>query len=131
MAKTARTAKQNLTKRYHIIFDAIGCDAKRIGDEQFVFKLLMEIPRMIGMQILAGPNLIRDRNPDNLGITGIEIISFSHISIHTFTKTREAFVDIFSCKPFDTEKVKRYLYKELKVSPKNVETLTVKYPWER
>ncbi|MBI2409950.1 S-adenosylmethionine decarboxylase [Candidatus Kaiserbacteria bacterium] len=123
--------RKNLTKRYHIIFDAIGCDKKRISDEQFVFKLLMEIPKMIGMKILAGPNLIRDYNPDNLGITGIEIISFSHISIHTFSSTREAFVDIFSCKPFDQEKVRRYLYKELKVSPKNVETLTVKYPWER
>ena len=132
MGKTKnRKQTRNLTKTHHIIFDAIGCDAKLISDETFVFKLLMEIPKLVGMKILAGPNLIRDYNPDNFGITGIAIISFSHISIHTFSNTKEAFVDIFSCRPFDYEKVRRYLYKNFKVSPKNVETLTVKYPWER
>lgn len=129
MTETKKTRK--LTKTYHIIFDAIGCDAKMITDEKFVFKLLMEIPKLIGMKVLAGPNLIRDYNPGNLGITGIEIISFSHISIHTFGNTKEAFVDIFSCRPFDYKKVKNYLYKSFKISPNKVETFEVKYPWER
>ena len=90
---------RRLTKTYHIIFDAIDCDEKLISDEKFVFKLLMEIPKLVNMKILVGPNLVRDYNPDNIGITGIAIISFSHISIHTFSKTREAFVDIFSFPP--------------------------------
>lgn len=122
---------RNLTKTYHIIFDAIECDAKLISDEKFVFKLLMEIPKLVGMKILAGPNLIRDYNPDNTGITGIAIISFSHISIHTFSKTREVFIDVFSCRPFDYQKVRAHLYKRLKLSPSKVESLVVKYPWER
>lgn len=127
--KNKKTRK--LTKTYHIIFDAIGCDEKLISDEKFVFNLLMEIPKLVGMKILAGPNLIRDYNPDNAGITGIAIISFSHISIHTFSKTREVFADIFSCRPFDYEKVRSHLYKSFKVSSNQVETLTIKYPWER
>jgi len=122
---------RRLTKTYHIIFDAIDCDEKLISDEKFVFKLLMEIPKLVNMKILVGPNLVRDYNPDNIGITGIAIISFSHISIHTFSKTREAFVDIFSCRPFDYEKVRKYLYKSFKVPSSKVETLIVKYPWER
>lgn len=130
MEKTKKQTKK-LTKTYHIIFDAIGCDEKLISDEKFVFNLLMEIPKLVGMKILAGPNLMRDYNPNNLGITGIAIISFSHISIHTFSNTKEVFVDVFSCRPFDYEKVRSHLYKSFKISPSNVETLTVKYPWER
>ena len=129
--KKLKKPTEGLTKTYHIVFDAIGCDAKMIADEKFVFRLLMEIPKLVGMKILAGPNIIRDYNPHNLGITGIAIISFSHISIHTFSDTKEVFIDVFSCRPFDYERVKRYLYKTLKISPKNVETLVVKYPWER
>lgn len=128
--KKRKPIKQ-LTKTYHIIFDAIGCDKKMISKESFVFKLLMELPKIVGMKVLVGPNLVKDYDPDNTGITGIEIISFSHIAIHTFDLTGEVFIDVFSCKPFDYKKVKRYLFKKLKIPAKNVQTQEVKYPWER
>lgn len=122
---------RNFTKTWHIIFDAIGCDKKEIADEAFVFNILIEIPKLIGMKILSGPNIVRDYNPDNLGITGVAIVSFSHITIHTFEKTGEIFIDIFSCKPFDYEKVKQYLSDKLKVSVNQVETQEIKYHWEK
>ncbi|MBI4019617.1 MAG: S-adenosylmethionine decarboxylase [Candidatus Aenigmarchaeota archaeon] len=123
-------AARNLMKTYHIIFDAAGCD-KRIDREDFVFQLLMEIPKLIGMKVLSGPNILRDHNPDNAGITGIEIISFSHISIHTFADRGEAYIDVFSCRPFDFEKVREYLHETLGVGKESVETLEIKYPWEK
>lgn len=121
---------RQLTKTYHIIFDAIGCDEKQIDDEEFVFKLLIEISKLLEMKILSGPNIVRDYSEDNSGITGFAIISFSHISVHTFIKTREIYIDVFSCKPFDYEKIRHYLFNTLKVKPEHVETLEVKYPWE-
>ncbi|MFH1506041.1 MAG: S-adenosylmethionine decarboxylase [archaeon] len=123
--------KHKLTKTYHIIFDARGCNPKRISDEKFVFKLLMDIPKLVDMKILVGPNMVRDYDLDNTGITGIAIISFSHISIHTFDKTGEVFIDVFSCKPFDYDKIRTYLFKALKVPSENVQTQEIKYPWER
>ncbi len=123
--------KRGLTINYHIIFDAIDCDKKMIGNEKFVFNLLMDIPKLVGMKILVGPNLVRDYDSDNLGITGIAIINFSHISIHTFTATGEVFVDIFSCRPFDYNKIKDYLHKKLKITAGKVQTQEIKYPWER
>ncbi len=125
-----KTRKQ-LTKTYHIIFDAVGCDKKMISNEKFVFKLLMDIPKLVNMKILVGPNLVRDYDPENTGITGVAIISFSHISIHTFDKTGEVFIDVFSCKPFDYKKIKSYLFQKLKVPPEKVNTQEVKYSWER
>ncbi len=90
----------------------------------------MEIPKLVGMKIMTGPHIARDYNPDNAGISGFVIISFSHISIHTFPKTKEIYVDVFSCRPFDYAKVRAYLQEKLGVPEENVETHEVKHPWE-
>ena len=123
--------KRKYTKTYHIIFDAFGVNRKLLNDEELVLKLLLEIPKLVNMKILAGPNLVRDHKTGNTGLTGFVIISFSHISIHTFSDSKECFVDIFSCIKFDYEKVRNYLYRKLKVKKSNVETLEVKYPCEQ
>lgn len=123
--------RKNYTKTYHIIFDAFGVSPTLLNSEEFGVKLLLEIPKLVGMKILSGPNLVRDYDKGHEGFTGFAILDFSHLSIHTFVDTKEIFVDIFSCKPFDYKKVRRYLFKKLKVTPKQVETVEVKYPWER
>ena len=78
--------RKNYTKTYHIIFDAFGVDKKLLNNEKFALNLLLEIPKLIDMKILSGPNLVRD---------------------------------------YDTG------HKGLKVKPKQVETLEVKYSWEK
>lgn len=130
MGNIAKITKRSLTKTYHIIFDALGCNKKKICDERFICKLLIELPKVIGSKVLSGPDIVRDYNPDNSGITGTAIISFSHISIHTFDRGGQVFVDIFSCQPIDYEKVRRYLFNKLRVVPDQVQTQEVKYPWE-
>ena len=122
--------KPHYVKIQHIIFDAFGVRSKNIGKEEFVFSLLMEIPPLIGMRVLSGPNVIRDYQTGHGGVTGFAIINFSHISIHTFSDTKEIFIDVFSCKKFDYEVIKKYLFKKLNVKPEQVETLEVKYPWK-
>lgn len=122
--------KKRLTKTYHIIFDAFGVKPAWLNNERFVLNLLLEIPSLVGMRILAGPNIVRDYTSGNEGLSGFTLITYSHISIHTFPHTKEIYVDIFSCRPFDYGKIRRYLYRKLKVTPKQVETLEVKYPWE-
>jgi len=123
--------KKKLTKTYHIIFDALGCSKNLLNDEKTILSILLEIPALMNMKILSGPNLVRDYDKINPGITCFEIIDFSHISIHTFIKTREIYVDVFSCRKFDYGKIRKYLFSKLKVKPEQVETLEVKYPWEK
>ena len=123
--------KKKFTKTYHIIFDAFGCNKNFLNDEKFILEILFDIPKIIKMRILSGPNLVRGYNKINPGISAFEIIDKSHVSIHTFLKTREIYIDIFSCKRFDYQKVKKYLFSKLKVKPEQVETLEIKYPWEK
>lgn len=128
MAK-AFTKIGKYTRTHHIIFDGFGVNSKLLIDERFILNLLLEIPALIKMKIMAGPNIIRDYNKQHEGITGFAIVNFSHISMHTFSKTQEIYVDVFSCKPFDSKKVQNYLRRKL--HPKHMERLEVKYPWER
>ncbi|PIP24841.1 MAG: hypothetical protein COX34_01995 [Candidatus Nealsonbacteria bacterium CG23_combo_of_CG06-09_8_20_14_all_36_12] len=123
--------KKKFTKTHHIIFDAFDCNKKFLNDEKFILEILFEIPKIIKMRILSGPNLVRDYDKINPGITGFAIIDKSHISIHTFVKTREIYIDVFSCQKFDYQKIKKYLFSKLKVKPEKVETLEIKYPWEK
>ncbi|MDO8601167.1 MAG: S-adenosylmethionine decarboxylase [bacterium] len=123
--------EKSLTKTWHIIFDAFGVERDILNSDKFIFELLDEVPKLIGMKILSGPNMVRDYDKLNPGVSAFAIIDFSHISIHTFTKTREVLMDIFSCRKFDYEKIRKYLYNKFKVRPEQVETLEVKYPWEK
>lgn len=123
--------KKELQKTYHIIFDVTNAPKKKLADQDFVFHLLMDVPKLVDMKVLSGPNLVTDYDKTNLGVSGFAIISFSHISIHTFSSKGQALVDIFSCKKFDYEKVRRYLYEKFEVTSDEVCTLEVKYPWEK
>jgi S-adenosylmethionine decarboxylase len=130
--KTAKKIKERkMTKTYHIIFDAFGCNKDILHNERFIIEVLFEIPELINMKVLSGPNLVRDSDKINPGISAFEIIDTSHISIHTFTKTKEVYIDIFSCKKFNYEKIQNYLFTKLKVKPFQVQTLVVKYPYEK
>lgn len=123
-----------VTPTFHIIFDAIGVDKELLDSDKFIFELIHEIPTLVGMKILSGPNMVRDHErPDNEnpGISCFAIIDFSHISIHSFTKTKEILIDVFSCKKFDPQLIKRYLKKKLKINEKQFHCMIVKYPWEK
>ena len=85
--------------RYHIICDLSGC-TKNLNDQQAVHEFLLEIVKRSNMHVLDGP-LISPGIPENPGMSGVILIDFSHIAVHTFTKNSEVLIDIFSCKPYE------------------------------
>lgn len=93
-------------KRYHLILDLKG--AKSLSDKQKIEEVLTKLPSLIGMKILDGPHVV-EGVPENPGITGFVIIDFSHISVHTFTNSGEALIDIFSCKPYSQQVAKTFV----------------------
>ena len=90
----------------HLTLDLYGCDAEKLADHDFVFKILSDMPEQIGMHKFAEPQLTiaPDQGTDSFdrgGITGFVILVESHMSIHTFPSDRYASFDIFSCRDFD------------------------------
>lgn len=111
-------------KRYHLIVDVENCPKERVNDKDFVNKLLIELPAKIGMSILYGPVVV-EGIPENPGLSGFLIIDYSHISIHTFVKTNELLIDVFSCKPYDQETVVGFVLSLTGAERRGVQTKVV------
>jgi len=95
----------------HLMLDLNDCNPEILNDLEACFKLLFELPPKIKMTKITQPYVFRydASDPEESGITGIVIIAESHISLHTYPKKKFVFVDLFSCKPFDTEMAKNHI----------------------
>ena len=103
----------------HLMVD--GVFEPPLGEET-VEAILSELPGIIGMHILHGPEVVKGC-PENPGWTGFVIIDKSHISVHTFDVGSRVSVDVFSCQPFDVEEARRFI--EGKIAFKKVKTRTL------
>ena len=95
----------------HLMLDLGDCNPAKLNDLEACFELLNELPMKIGMTKITQPHVFRYAAPDpeESGITGVTIIAESHISLHTYPIKNFAFVDLFSCKPFDIGMAKDYV----------------------
>ncbi len=115
------------SKRYHIIVDMEEVGVDRLNDKKRIYEFLTKLPGMIGMNILEGP-IMAEGVEDNPGITGFVIIDYSHISIHTFTISKTAMVDSFSCKEYDQQIAKQAILKFFKVPKEQAHVQIVRWP---
>lgn len=95
----------------HLMLDCYGCPKEKLADMDLIFKVLDDFPAKIKMTKIMPPYVFKyvGKVPEDWGVSGVVLIAESHISIHTFPDKEHAFVDIFSCKDFDTD----YARKEL------------------
>lgn len=77
----------------HIIIDCYECDAKKLDDIKYLETLLVEAALRAGCEIREV--IFHKFAPQ--GVSGVIIISESHISIHTYPEYRVAMIDIFTC----------------------------------
>ena len=97
----------------HVTVDASKCDFEKLAGRQVVFDILNELPELLNMTKIMEPHIIEwvDKFATNPGYSGFVMIAESHISVHTFPDQDYVFIDIFSCRPFDTEAAIDYLVK--------------------
>ncbi|MEM5801938.1 MAG: adenosylmethionine decarboxylase [Candidatus Aenigmatarchaeota archaeon] len=100
----------------HLTLDLYQCNKEKLSNKNFIFKILDELPELIGMHKISKPQILvypgKENSFDKGGISAFVIIAESHISIHTFIEQRFASIDIFSCKEFSIEAAEKYLVKE-------------------
>ncbi|NLI83639.1 MAG: adenosylmethionine decarboxylase [Deltaproteobacteria bacterium] len=98
----------------HLMVDGYGCERAKLEDINLIYSFLDESPTQMEMTKIMPPYVFRYSGlvPEDWGISGFVLIAESHISIHTFPEKQYLSLDMFSCKPFDTEQavetVKRY-----------------------
>ena len=96
----------------HATIDASGCDKRKLASYSLVYDILNNLPAKIGMTKMTLPYVAKwmDKFANGTeGISGFVMIAESHISIHTFPDQDYVFMDIFSCRSFDTENAIKYL----------------------
>jgi S-adenosylmethionine decarboxylase len=93
----------------HLIIDF---SSNILDNKKTILKAVKEVVRIIDMKILKGPIILKGKKRP--GYTCFAIIEESHISLHTFTDTNTANIDIFSCRDFDEKKVVDYIKKIFK-----------------
>lgn len=95
----------------HLTIDVKNASESTLSDINLHFEFLNGLPKMIGMTPITQPYVFPYSGlvPEDKGITGFQVIAESHISIHSFQEKGWCFIDVFSCKPFDTDKAIEYV----------------------
>lgn len=79
----------------HILLDFAGCDPGLLADPNRLREILYATAKENGLTVL---NEVFHRFQPH-GVSGVLLISESHISLHTWPERGYAAVDVFSCKP--------------------------------
>ena len=89
---------------FHALFDCAACDIERVKSKANVRDFLAEMVREIDMVPFGAPYIERfaTHDIDKSGISFFQMIETSNISGHLCEANGDAYIDIFSCKEYDT-----------------------------
>jgi len=98
-----------------LILDLHDCDAGRFTRRE-IEQFCEELCALIGMERcdlhfwddVGVPEWERQTNPKTKGTSAVQFILTSTIVIHTLDLMKAAYVNIFSCKGFDTDSAARF-----------------------
>lgn len=92
----------------HLILSAAGCN-EALLDKATIAEFLRETARRIDMVTFGEPFVERFGGGIEVGISGVQLIETSAISLHTNDGARDLYLDVFSCKDFSAETVIAYV----------------------
>ncbi len=114
--------------------DGYGGDFEKLNDKELVLHCLGDLPGVLGMHILAGPEVYFAEGNDQKdpgGWSGFTVIMESHISIHTFPARGFVSIDVYTCQNgLAVDKIVAYFVEqfELKDTEVNFIERGKKYP---
>lgn len=121
----------------HIILDGYVKDPS-VFNGTALKNAFEKLAEELEMKIIMGPNFLEveldpaklqsDVFQDEGGITGMCVISTSHMSIHCWPIRKCFSMDVFSCKPFDSDKAKQIIWELLGVEEGNVVAINRYFP---
>lgn len=88
---------------YHLLVDLSRCNPKSIRCPIHIGKFATKLVKTIDMVAYGPPQLVRFGEKDKEGYTLVQLIETSNITGHFCESTNDAYIDIFSCKPYDEQ----------------------------
>lgn len=85
------------------VLDLSGCDSELLISEKKIREFCLSLCKEIGMKPHGEAMIDKFGEGELYGLSGIQFIETSTITVHLDEKGRRVFIDIFSCKKFDAE----------------------------
>ncbi|MDP8242490.1 MAG: S-adenosylmethionine decarboxylase [Candidatus Hinthialibacter antarcticus] len=92
----------------HLIASFKRC-TQNITDKQAISDFLHQLAVDIDMKPFGQPIVERFGEGIEIGISGVQLIETSAITVHTNDMARDLYLDVFSCKDFDPDEVLRFV----------------------
>jgi|TARA_R110002020_G_scaffold168523_5_gene357366 S-adenosylmethionine decarboxylase len=90
---------------YHALFDCRSCPIERVTSEENIREFINEIVSAIDMKSYGEPMIAHfaTHDADASGYSFCQMIETSNITGHFSDKTGDCYIDVFSCKEYDTD----------------------------
>jgi len=90
-------------------FDIYDCNPDTIRDAQKIKQFVAELCDLIEMKRFGETQVVHFGEDEKVaGYSMVQLIETSLISAHFANLTNTTYLDVFSCKPYDPEKVKEF-----------------------
>ena len=101
---------------YHLIIDAAGGDIAAVTNPELIADFARTLVKDIDMIPYGEPQVVHfaEHKPEVAGYTLVQLIQTSSITAHFVDCDGSAYIDVFSCKPFDAKVVKDLIQKYFK-----------------
>lgn len=103
---------------YHLIVDASSCVKSQIRCKANIEAFARNLVKKIDMVPYGEPQVQHFGSGNKAGYTLVQLIETSNICAHFVEETNDLYLDVFSCKPFNTVHVEMVLAQHF--SPKMV-----------
>jgi len=96
---------------HHLTVDCRACVINKITSAENIYNFSKELVDRIDMVAYGEPQIIMFGSDDKAGFTLVQLIETSNICAHFCNDTGDAYIDVFSCKPFDQDEVTKVISK--------------------
>lgn len=90
----------------HVLLGASGCNSS-LREIEEIRRFIHDLVRAIDMVAYGDAFIARFGSGPEIGISAVQLIETSAITIHTNDAAGDLYLDVFSCKDFDAEVVQK------------------------
>jgi len=91
---------------FHLMLDCSECDPVSIKSQANIYNFTKQLVKDIDMVAYGEPQIVDFGSGNKAGYTLVQLIETSNICAHFVNETNTMYLDVFSCKPFNTDVVK-------------------------
>ena len=111
----------NTNLGHHVLVEMYRCDEKTLNDPKYLQEVLCQAARLAGATIVS--QTFHQFNPH--GVSGVVIISESHLTIHTWPEYGYASLDLYTCGN-KTDSRKAFNYIRSKIGAQHTSTVELR-----